>query len=212
MISSKKYRYNIKNIDIISKKYLKIYVDILIFFRYRKKKYRYYIRYQLYIRYISDILDIYLRYIWYNIWYKSDFLDIISILFGLKISTSLAIISKKYSNNINKISIFEKNIRYKSDKYQNIRYISDIVKKKYRYYIKISARAKTTTTGILAHFEKMSLARWFWAFFVFFKKKGKKEAFCFVKWAKTNASDRQDEANKNAESFPTYRILAFEVW
>ena len=23
--------------------------------------------------------------------------------------------------------------------------------------------------------------------------------------------DRQDEANKNAESFPTYRIVAFEV-
>ena len=129
MISSKKYRYNIKNIDIISKKYLTIYVDILIFFRYRKKKYRYYIRYQLYIRYISDILDIYLRYIWYNIWYKSDFLDIYLIFFGLKISNSLAIISKKYSNYINKISIFEKKIWYKSDKYQNIRYISDIVKK-----------------------------------------------------------------------------------
>ena len=129
MISSKKYRYNIKNIDIISKKYLKIYVDILIFFRYRKKKYRYYIRYQLYIRYISDILDIYLRYIWYNIWYISDFLDIYLIFFGLKISNSLAIISKKYSNNINKISIFEKNIWYKSDINQNIRYISDIVKK-----------------------------------------------------------------------------------
>jgi hypothetical protein len=47
--------------------------------------------------------------------------------------------------------------------------------------------------------------------FLFFKKKGKKEVFCLVKWAKTNASDRQDEANKNAESFPTYRILAFEV-
>ena len=26
--------------------------------------------------------------------------------------------------------------------------------------------------GILAHFEKMSLARWFWAFFFFLKKKG----------------------------------------
>ena len=26
--------------------------------------------------------------------------------------------------------------------------------------------------GILAHFEKMSLARWFWAFFFFWKKKG----------------------------------------
>ena len=63
--------------------------------------------------------------------------------------------------------------------------------------------------GILAHFEKMSLARWFWAFF-FFSKKREKEVFCLVKWAKTNASDRQDEANKNAESFPTYRILAFE--
>ena len=63
--------------------------------------------------------------------------------------------------------------------------------------------------GILAHFEKMSLARWFWAFFFFWKKK----VFCLVKWAKTNAfDDRQDEANKNAESFPTYRILAFEVW
>ena len=63
--------------------------------------------------------------------------------------------------------------------------------------------------GILAHFEKMSLARWFWAFFFFWKKR----VFCLVKWAKTNAfGDRQDEANKNAESFPTYRILAFEVW
>ena len=37
--------------------------------------------------------------------------------------------------------------------------------------------------GILAHFEKMSLARWFWAFFFFWKKR----VFCFVKWAKTNA-------------------------
>jgi len=46
--------------------------------------------------------------------------------------------------------------------------------------------------------------------FLFFKKKGKKEVFCLVKWAKTNASDRQDEANKNAESFPTYRILALK--
>ena len=63
--------------------------------------------------------------------------------------------------------------------------------------------------GILAHFEKMSLARWFWAFFFFWKKR----VFCLVNWAKTNAfGDRQDEANKNAESFPTYRILAFEVW
>ena len=60
----------------------------------------------------------------------------------------------------------------------------------------------------MAHFEKMSLARWFSAFFEF-----EKEMLCFVKWAKTNAFvDRQDEANKNAESFPTYRILAFEVW
>ena len=63
--------------------------------------------------------------------------------------------------------------------------------------------------GILAHFEKMSLARWFWAFFFFWKKR----VFCLVNWAKTNVfGDRQDEANKNAESFPTYRILAFEVW
>ena len=30
---------------------------------------------------------------------------------------------------------------------------------------------------ILAFFEKMSLARWFWAFFFFFKKKGKKKCF-----------------------------------
>ena len=30
---------------------------------------------------------------------------------------------------------------------------------------------------ILAHFEKMSLARWFWAFFFFSKKKGKKKCF-----------------------------------
>ena len=30
--------------------------------------------------------------------------------------------------------------------------------------------------GILAHFEKMSLARWFWAFFFFLR------VFCLVKW------------------------------
>ena len=36
--------------------------------------------------------------------------------------------------------------------------------------------------GILDHFEKMSLARWFWAFFFFWKKR----VFCLVKWAKTN--------------------------
>ena len=40
---------------------------------------------------------------------------------------------------------------------------------------------------ILAHFEKMSLARWFSAFF-------EKKVFCLVKWAKTNAFfDTQDE-------------------
>ena len=44
--------------------------------------------------------------------------------------------------------------------------------------------------------------------FLFFLKK----MFYLVKWAKTNAFvDRQDEVNKNAGSFPTYRILAFEV-
>ena len=34
----------------------------------------------------------------------------------------------------------------------------------------------------LTHFEKMSLARWFWAFFL--------KVFCLVKWAKTNDSLR----------------------
>ena len=33
----------------------------------------------------------------------------------------------------------------------------------------------------LTHFQKMSLARWFWAFFFFEKK-----VFCHVKWVKTN--------------------------
>ena len=57
----------------------------------------------------------------------------------------------------------------------------------------------------LTHFQKMSLARWFWAFF--FEKK----VFCLVKWAKTNAfsSTGKMKADKTAKSFPTYRILVF---
>ena len=59
----------------------------------------------------------------------------------------------------------------------------------------------------LTHFQKMSLARWFWAFFFFWKKK----VFCLVKWAKTNAfsSISKMKADKTAKSFPTYRILVF---
>ena len=58
----------------------------------------------------------------------------------------------------------------------------------------------------LTHFQKMSLARWFWAFF-FWKKK----VFCLVKWVKTNAfsSIGKMKADKTAKSFPTYRILVF---
>ena len=58
----------------------------------------------------------------------------------------------------------------------------------------------------LTHFQKMSLARWFWAFFF--------KVFCLVKWAKTNAfsSIGKMKADKTAKSFPTYRILNFEVW
>ena len=59
----------------------------------------------------------------------------------------------------------------------------------------------------LTHFQKMSLARWFWAFFFFEKKK----VFCLVKWAKTNAfssiGKMKMKADKTAKSFPTYRIV-----
>ena len=60
---------------------------------------------------------------------------------------------------------------------------------------------------ILAHFEKMSLARWFSAFF---EKKGVLPRKIWQK--RTLSSTRKMKTNKNAESFPTYRILAFEVW
>ena len=65
----------------------------------------------------------------------------------------------------------------------------------------------------LTHFEKMSLARWFWAFFFFWKKKEEKEVFCLVKFAKTNAfsSTGKMKADKTTKSFPTYRILAFRT-
>ena len=55
----------------------------------------------------------------------------------------------------------------------------------------------------LTHFQKMSLARWFWEFFF--------KVFHLVKWAKTNAfsSIGKMRADKTAKSFPTYRILAF---
>ena len=58
----------------------------------------------------------------------------------------------------------------------------------------------------LTHFQKMSLARWFWAFFLFEKK-----VFCHVKWDKTNvfSSIGKMKADKTAKSFPTYRILVF---
>ena len=39
--------------------------------------------------------------------------------------------------------------------------------------------------------------------------------FCFVKWVKTNAFfDRQDETNKNAETFPTptYQTPKARIW
>ena len=63
----------------------------------------------------------------------------------------------------------------------------------------------------LTHFQKMSLARWFWAFFFFWKKRKKKKVFCLVKWDKTNAfsSIGKMKADKTAKSFPTYRILVF---
>ena len=118
----KKYRYNIRYFDIIFKKYLKISVDILIFFRYRKKKYRYYIWYLLYIWYISDILDIYLRFIWYNIWYISDFLDIYLIFFGMKISKY----RRKYPKNMDIISIKYRFFWKKTDIYQIYIKISNI--------------------------------------------------------------------------------------
>ena len=44
--------------------------------------------------------------------------------------------------------------------------------------------------GILAHFEKMSLARWFWAFFFFSKKKGKKK--CFASWSNLSNFEREN--------------------
>ena len=62
----------------------------------------------------------------------------------------------------------------------------------------------------LTHFQKMSLALWFWALL----KKNKKKEFCLVKWDKTNDffSIGNMKADKTAKSFPTYRILIFEVW
>ena len=61
----------------------------------------------------------------------------------------------------------------------------------------------------LTHFQKMSLARWFWASF-FLKKK----LFCLVNWAKTKLTNAfssigKIKADKTAKSFPTYRILVF---
>ena len=63
----------------------------------------------------------------------------------------------------------------------------------------------------MAHFEKISLARWFWAFF---KNLKSKKMFCLVKWAKTNdfSSIGKMKDDKTAKSLPTYRIPAFEVW
>ena len=59
-------------------------------------------------------------------------------------------------------------------------------------------------------FEKMSLARWFWAFFEksdFARKMDQNDRFLVF-----SSSISKMEANKIAKSFPTYRILAFEVW
>ena len=57
----------------------------------------------------------------------------------------------------------------------------------------------------------MSLARWFWAFFqksVLARKMGQNERIVVC----LSSSIGKMEANKIALSFPTYRILAFEVW
>ena len=60
-------------------------------------------KYQIYIWYFGYISEIYLTYIWYNIRYISDIIDIYLIFFLLKISKyrrkylkSIQIISKKY--------------------------------------------------------------------------------------------------------------------
>ena len=57
----------------------------------------------------------------------------------------------------------------------------------------------------------MSLARWFWAFFeksILARKMDQNERFFVF----LSSSIGKMEANKIAESFPTYRIVAFEVW
>ena len=57
--------------------------------------------------------------------------------------------------------------------------------------------------------------KWVWRVdferFFFWKKK---EVFCLIKWDKTNAfsSIGKMKDDKTAKSFPTYPILAFEVW
>ena len=60
-------------------------------------------------------------------------------------------------------------------------------------------------------FWKMSLARWFWAFFAknFLARKmsQNERIFDFLSFS----MDKM-ESNKIAESFPTYQISAFEVW
>ena len=58
----------------------------------------------------------------------------------------------------------------------------------------------------LTHFEKKRIWRVDFEQFFF-------EMFSLVKWAKTNAfsSTGKVKADKTAKSFPTYRILAFEV-
>ena len=62
----------------------------------------------------------------------------------------------------------------------------------------------------LTHFQKMSLAHWFRAFF-FCRKKQPKKSVLHRKMGKTNAfcSIGKMKADKTAKSFPTYRILAF---
>ena len=70
----------------------------------------------------------------------------------------------------------------------------------------------TDSRRILAHFEKMSLVHWFWAFFekknVLARKMRKNERIFVC----LSSSIGMMKANKIPESFPTYRVLSFEAW
>ena len=75
------------------------------------------------------------------------------------------------------------------------------------FYLQISLYHFSSENPYIVHSQDSKDSKDFELFF--FDKK----VFCNVKWAKTNAfCDGQDEANKSAESIPTYRILSFEVW